>query len=230
MSISHQAQFLKRKQDLIKELETFRQDLKLFEMPRPPSHDNAATSINKKDHFESNATSKESLLKENDRLRAENQRLLLKSAQCDELEANVSLLEKELQLSRSKTLGMTERIAKQLETIESLEMTVESLKEDLLATQRALRACRSDVRAAEEISGGKKMDNAERLAMTTQQQALILEVEKLKSIQIRYKDLINSVEEALSQKKVCLVSGLGRSEPTTILELANVLVSQKATK
>lgn len=227
--MSH-AHFLKRKQDLIKELETFRQDLKLFDLHRPPSHDSTTASLNKKDHCELKVTSKESLIKENDQLRTENQRLLLKSAQCDELAASVSLLEKELQLSRSKTLGMTERISKQLETIENLEMTVESLKEDLLATQRALRACRSDVRAAEEISGGKKMDNAERLAMMTQQQALIIEVEKLKSIQVRYKDLINSVEEALAQKKVCLVSGLGRSEPTSILELATVLVSQKATK
>ena len=227
----------KRKQDILRKLDSYRKDLEVVEMLTDPLRrkESLEKQISNDSQIQTHVLEKQSLIQKLDKLKLENQLLVTRVAKVDELEATRDLLKDEMEACKRITRAQVEKINSLQSQNDSLETSVLSLQEELKDLQLELDILRRE-RSSFLLSGDmsnssqKKLDNSERLAMQNQQQALILELEKLKADQAKYSDLIRNIESAVANGKSGIVSTRGH-EVTTLsdlaLEIANVKKQSK---
>lgn len=209
---------LDRKKEILKTMDSFRQDL--LKLDRPARIQTFEGSVDSSESLRSQIIEKEKLLKELDQLRLQNQILQNKAFSSDELEAQLAIARKEAEASKEKVANQMKKILDLEENVDALESTISVLKDELITAQANLQACRLDLaNNTGDSVAVRKLNNSERLAMINQQQALLLEIEKLKTDQDRYRDLITNIEAAVGSGKICLMSGRGL-KVTTMMELA----------
>ena len=227
-------QLLQRKQNILLELENFRKELLEIEKPKkvlPIELDSTNTSkYNSTEDIRTQIQAKETLQKEMDQLKLQNEKLVQEASQAADLEARLAIANRELELLKQNYNDKMVENNNLIQQIDGLDSTVSALKEELLSTQKLLQQARLDLSAQNgEVSIARKMNNAERQAMASQQQGLVLELEKLKADQAKYQNLIQSIESAVSSGKICLVSARGLSV-TTMMDLAIEINNEKKMK
>ena len=213
-------QMMHRKQTIMNNLKSLRNDFLRFDaqldqsIPHPSAHSSPQQPTDTTE-----CAQKETLLKQVDQLKIQNQLLLLKVQEKEVLLAENSILSSQLSACRSELSKRSLELSDSNIRNSDLELTIASLKNDLTTLRAKIQPVALDLPS-------KRMEISERLAMINQQQSLILEIEKIKSEYDKYRDLIASIETVASTGKVCLVSSRGL-KVTTMLELAQEIKNFK---
>ena len=213
---------LDRKQEIMQEIESFRNAFPTWQRINAKK-DDTISSFLQKEALTLNYLTKEKLLKEIDELKMENSMLREKLSALDELSTKLSVKEMELDTSKQQCVALSLKVHDATESEKALESQVSDLKQKIDILQA--RLSRGEYYGLE-IAHSKKVDNAERQSMISQQQTLMIEIERLQTYHSKYQDLIKNIEAAISTGRVCLVSGRGLVV-TSMTDLANELAAEK---